>query len=82
MKYYLTKYNNNNLYGLALLNDNDKYYFDNLNKNIFPLSNKENTFNTKEEFISKYEWIEITEEESILLNILLGKFYGNFYYPE
>ena len=91
-KYYLVKYTDNyadefDVYGLALLTDTDRKYFNNLEQEDLPIThyigtNEEITYEHLNKLLRCYTWIEITELEYKLLDRLIGSDYGRFYYPE
>lgn len=87
---YLVKYEANyadefEVYGLAILTENDKQYFDNLDN--FPViqnigTNKDIQYGNKKQLLSKYSWTVITDEQAEWISRLIGYDYGHFFYPE
>lgn len=92
MQKYLVKYEDNygdefDVYGLAVLTQEDKDYFDNLKDEIFPLvhyigTNEDIQYGNKEQLLSNYTWTKINEGEARVIAALIGSYYGHFYYPE
>lgn len=90
MQQYLAKYEADyadefDVYGLAVLTEEDKNYFDNLPEQQYCHSFGSNDaieYETKAELLSNYTWTELYKEEAELVIKLIGKYYGKFYYPE
>ena len=92
MKQYLVKYEVNwvdelDVYGLAVLDEEEKQYSETLPEDVFPLThyvgtNEEIEYTNKQQLLSKYNWTELHKEEASLLISLISSIYGNFYYPE
>lgn len=92
MKYYLVKYEDDyadefSVYGLALLTDEDKKFFNSITQEQLPIThyigtNEEIKYTNLSNLLDCYVWIEISELEYNLLDKLIGSNYGHFYYPE
>lgn len=90
---YLVKYKSNwademNIYGLALLTEEDKSYIESLKLGVeYYLThhvgtNEDIEYKSLEGLLDCYTWTRITESEYQTLNRLIGDNYGHFYYPE
>jgi hypothetical protein len=91
--YYLVKYQSDwademDIFGLDLLTDTDKEYFERLApSHDSPLvhnvgTNEDIKYTSKEQLLDCYEWVSITQQEYEILKKLIGTYYGHFYYPE
>jgi len=90
---YLVKYVNTwadeiDIYGLALLSDRDKYFFENLSESVFPLIHNVGkrdliiTYSNKKELLKCYEWITLNKKQQEVLIPLINSTYGNLYLAE
>jgi len=92
-QHYLVKYKSSwademDIYGLHLLTDLDKKWFESLtptdNKPFVHHvgTNEDIEYTNSKTFLEAYTWIPITIEEHEVLKKLIGTDYGHFFYPE
>lgn len=91
-QHYLVKYKSDwademDIYGLDLLTDIDKKWFESLNPtDDKPLvhhvgTNEDIEYTDSKTFLEAYTWTPITVEEREVLKKLVGTEYGHFFYP-
>ena len=92
MNYYLVKYESDwrdemDIYGLALLTEEDKKFFDNLTEDDFPLThnvgfNQSIEYTKLDRFHSCYRWNSILPSQYETLKRFISEEYGHFFYPD
>ena len=75
------------IYGLALLTEEDKKFFDNLTEDDFPLThdvgfNQSIEYTKLDRFHSCYRWNSILPSQYETLKRFISEEYGHFFYPD